>query len=435
MTNPPSLSSNRSSFLFLAGLAVAAGLAISGDGLQRYFYMQGGAEIPMAEAYVRPPTQQLTADDRHAARVAWRYFERNYRPESGLVDSVAGFPSGTLWDQGSYLFALLSAKALGVIPAAQFHERAASLLAALERLPLFDNKLPNKVYHSQTLEMVDYKNAAVPDGVGWSALDVARLLTALRVLEQRNPTYGPQIRQLLNRWDLSSIASAGRLQGAEREGDDIIYRQEGRIGYEQYAARATALWGLDTLAAGSARGIMEWQEISSVDVPIDLRRASTFRSITPTLSEPYFLQGLELGFDQEGAALARRVYQAQENRHTETGQMTMVSEDNINQAPYFLYSSVYSNGSEWAVVSEDGEHYPELRTISLKTAFAWDALFDTDYTQLVRASLSDLETPDGWASGRYEETGEINSVVTANTNAVVLEAIHFRANGPLWSLN
>ncbi|MEY8834264.1 DUF3131 domain-containing protein [Phaeobacter italicus] len=425
---------NRSSLVFLAGLALAAGIAVSGDGLQHYLLSRGGVAIDLDSAYQRQQERSLTPQDIHAAKVAWRYFETNYRSESGFVDAVAGFPSGTLWDQGSYLFALLAAEGLGIIDPGHFGVRVDHLLTALERMPLFDDRLPNKVYDSRSLAMVNYKNDPVPDGVGWSALDNARMLTALRVLEHRRPDHGPRIRALLRDWDLAAMADEGRLQGAQRDGSDVLYRQEGRIGYEQYGARAAAMWGLDTLAAGSARNIMEWYEVSGIDVPVDLRRASAFRAITPTLSEPFFLQGLELGFDREGATLAKRVYAAQERRHRDTGQITMVSEDNVNQEPFFLYSSVYSNGSPWAVVSEDGDLYPELRTVSLKAAFAWDALFATDYTALARSSLADLETDGGWASGRYEVDGRINDVVTANTNAVVLEAIHFIAHGPLWSL-
>ena len=425
---------NRSSLVFLAGLALAAGIAVSGDGLQHYLLSRGGVAIDLDSAYQRQQERILTPQDIHAAKVAWRYFETNYRSESGFVDAVAGFPSGTLWDQGSYLFALLAAEGLGIIDPGHFGVRVDHLLTALERMPLFDDRLPNKVYDSRSLAMVNYKNDPVPDGVGWSALDNARMLTALRVLEHRRPDHGPRIRALLRDWDLAAMADEGRLQGAQRDGSDVLYRQEGRIGYEQYGARAAAMWGLDTLAAGSARNIMEWYEVSGIDVPVDLRRASAFRAITPTLSEPFFLQGLELGFDREGATLAKRVYAAQERRHRDTGQITMVSEDNVNQEPFFVYYSVNSNGSPRAVVSEYGDHYPELRTVSLKAAFAWDALFATDYTALARSSLADLETDGGWASGRYEVDGRINDVVTANTNAVVLEAIHFIAHGPLWSL-
>jgi len=62
-----------------------------------------------------------------------------------------------------------------------------------------------------------------------------------------------------------------------------------------------------------------------------------------------------------------------------------------------------------------------------------DVLYETDYTEMLCDALAGLETDQGWAAGIYEATGEPNSVVTLNTNAVVLEAMHYKAYGPLWS--
>jgi hypothetical protein len=113
----------------------------------------------------------------------------------------------------------------------------------------------------------------------------------------------------------------------------------------------------------------------------------------------------------------------------------MVSEGNISVDPYFVYASVHSNGQDWAVVSKDGTHLPDLRTISVKAAFAWDALYETPYTQSLRLTLSDLASDDGWISGRYEDDERPNQVQTANTNAVILQALHYKHAGPLLSLH
>ena len=40
-------------------------------------------------------------------------FERNFRPETGLVDSMEKYPASTMWEAGSYLMALISAQRLG----------------------------------------------------------------------------------------------------------------------------------------------------------------------------------------------------------------------------------------------------------------------------------------------------------------------------------
>lgn len=425
----------RSSLLFLAGLLLASVLAIRLDGAGQ---VRRGADMPglaetRQEMLVPLAPRALTRADRQAARVAWRYIAANTRPETGFVDSVAGYPSTTLWDQGSYILALCAALRLELIDRAEFDDRIRAALASLARLPLFEGKLPNKAYHTVSLQMVDYDNTPVPGGIGWSALDLARMLAALHVLETRAPAHAPLVRGLLAGWDLQALSDKGELIGAERRGGTTRYLQEGRIGYEQYGARAAALWGLDTIAAISARRILALEQVSRTEVPTDLRRAASFRAITPVLSEPYILMGLELGLDSESRALAARVYRAQEARAAQTGIATMVSEDHVNQSPSFLYSSVYANGAPWAVVSEDGSRHDDLRTVSLKAAFAWDALFGRPYTAGVLSALTDLASDGGWYAGRFEITGEINDVLTLNTNAVILEAIHFKAHGPLSS--
>lgn len=429
--------SYRSSLLFVAGLCLAAGSAVAVDGGWKYQMRSGQLALDLSQPEVLPlqAPRALTKADRAAAERAWRYIEANTRPETGWVDSVAGYPSTTLWDQGSHLLALVAAERLGIIDAGDFGARVDRLLSGFERLPLYDGKLPNKAYDTRSLQMVDYANQPTPEGIGWSALDVARMLMAFRALEKLDPVHGTRIRDLLARWDLPAMAMEGELWGAKTEEGEVRYKQEGRLGYEQYGARAAALWGLDVLQATSARRALDWVEVAGVEVPADLRRADVFRAITPILSEPYMLQGLELGLDSETKLMAERVYLAQEARHRETGLATMVSEDHINQAPYFLYASVYANGAPWAVVTEKGEEHPELRTLSVKATFAWDALYATDYTAMLRERIEGIgEADKGWPAGIYEADGALNDIYTLNTNAIVLEAVHYMAHGPLWAI-
>ncbi len=431
------LSEHRASLVFAGGLLLAAGLAVSLDGGLRYMALSGASKVDYSRdgMYTPAAPRALTTEEARAATIAWAYIRENTRPETGLVDSVAGFPSTTLWDQGSYLLALVSARQLGLVDEGEFHARTRQMLDSFARLPLFDGKLPNKVYDTQTLAMVDYANTPVPGGIGWSALDIARMLAAFRVLERRVPQYGEDIRRLLAEWDLAAMARNGELFGADRQGDEVVLLQEGRMGYEQYGARSAAMWGLDVIQAMSAERALTWEEVSGVDVPVDLRDHTAFMAITPTLSEPYVLQALEFGLDSEALRLAGRVYAAQERRYRQTGQLTAVSEDHVSEAPFFVYSSVYSNGAAWNVVAENGDEHPELRTVSLKASFGWHALFGTEYAETLVSSLSDLGDPArGWAAGIYEEDGAVNDVYTLNTNGIVLQAIHYIANGPLWSV-
>ena len=435
MTQSPKNTANRSSIFFLGGLVIAAGLAVGFDNSAKYFFSMSRGSVSHLDVSTHRPLgpRDLTAADQMAAEIAWAYFENNTRPETGWVDSVAGFPSTTIWDQGGYVLALISARKLELITSSEFSNRLNPMLGGLERLPLFDNRLPNKAYDTRDLSMVDYDNSESVSGVGWSALDVARMLSALRILERLHPDYGGQVRAILSKWDLESMVENGQLVGAIRDGTDTQFLQEGRLGYEQYAARAAALWGLDVVQAISARNVLGWELVSGVHVPIDIRSADAFGAITPTLSEPYILLALELGLDAESKVLAERIYLAQEARYHETGIQTAVSEDHIDQVPHFLYSSVIGNMAPWAVVDESGREYPRLRTVSTKAVFAWDAIYDTSYTSKIRSSLLKLGQADqGWQAGQYELNDQPNDVYTLNTNAVILEAMHYIAHGPLW---
>ncbi len=437
MTASRKRSKHRSSLFFIGGLLAAAGLAIGLDNGAHNLRPAGNLPADLSDAPVHEPLdpRPISAEDRRAAEIAWAYFAANTRAETGWVDSVAGFPSTTLWDQGSYLLALTAACELRIIPDTECDARLERLFAGLETLQLYDGRLPNKVYDTRSLRMVDYDNSISDQGIGWSALDIARMLSALRILERRQPEHADRIRRLLARWDLDAMVENGELIGAWREGGVTQYRQEGRIGYEQYGARAAALWGLDVSRAISLSRVLDWQMVYGIDVPTDLRNRNAFHAITPTLSEPYMLQGLELGLDSEAGVLADRIYRAQEARFAATGHKTMVSEDHIDQAPHFIYSSVLDDGRPWAVITEDGRQYPDLRILSTKAVFAWDALYDTAYTNFLRASLNALADPqNGWRAGIYELDGHLNDIFALNTNAVVLEAIHYTANGPLWQI-
>ncbi len=424
------------SLIFVFGVLVASGIAVSLDGVSTALARSIDRPIPYDTAtFEQAPRQALERADHRAARIAWDFIANNTVPETGWVNSVDGFESSTLWDQGSYIFALVSAMRLGVISREEFDGRFGLFASSLAQIELIENVLPNKVYNTRSLLMTDYSDALRPDGIGWSALDIARLLLALRTVERFAPEFGPQIRTVLAQWNFDAMTKNGQMFGTTREDGVLLSLQEGRIGYEQYGARAAGLWGMDVNRAMSAIPILNWRKIAGVDVPVDARTSARFGTVTPVLSEPYILMGLELGFDAESRLMADRVFAAQHARFEEDGIMTFVSEDHVDEAPHFVYSSVFSNGGDWAVVDIDGRRYDDLRTQSAKATYGWDALFDTDYTNAGLARIQHLARDGrGWMAGVYEETGAWNASLSLNTNAIILEALHFKEFGPLWNV-
>jgi hypothetical protein len=385
---------------------------------------------------MRESAVPLTAEERAWAVTAWKYFENNYRPENGLVNSADRYASTTLWDLGSYAMALLAARDLELIEEPVFMERMGKLLKTLAALPLVDGLLPNKAYHTETLAMTDYNNQPTPKGIGWSALDIARLGVPLTLTAWRYPVFTPEVTQVISHWKLEHAVADGRMQGATRLPDGTLKRvQEGRFGYEQYGAKSFFLFGLDVSRSLRYDTLVDVMKVSGQRVAYDARMPKDHDGThNAVLSEPYLLEAIEFGLTATTLPLARALLQAQQNRFETTGMLTAVSEDNIDRPPYFVYYSVLNDRRPWDAFSPDGKDASDHRALSLKAAVGWAYVFQGDYPDKLREGVKGLFDPErGWYSGRYEKGGAPNKVVTANTNGIVLETLWYRARGPLMS--
>lgn len=373
------------------------------------------------------------APDLDAARTAWRYFERNVHPETGLVSSVEGYPSTTAWDTGSSILAAVAAGELGVVAPDALHLRLEALLGTLERLPLFRGQLPNKAYDAATGRMTDYENRPAPEGIGFSAVDVGRLVSALVALGDRHPELRDRVARVIARWDLCALARGGQLHGVHRDADGRLRSlQEGRLGYEQYAARALALVGVEAPRARSYRAHLAQTRLLGVEVPHDTRDFRRFGAVDALVTEPWALDALELGLDPAAAPLAARVFEVQKRRWQETGVPTALSEDHVDRAPWFMYDAILADGAPWRTVGPDGAPVSGLRSLSTKAAFALATLHPDDpyAAVLLRETAAARDPERGWLAGVYE-AGAPNRALTANTNGVILEAVLYAREGPL----
>lgn len=393
--------------------------------------------VPSSGIPATPAPRALSTQELAWARTAWAYFEKNVDTNTGLAASVAGFPATTLWDSGSYLMALLAASDLGLVEPPSFDDRLAKALQSLGNLPLYAGQLPNKSYDIRSLTMTDYANLPSEAGIGWSALDIGRLVVPLQVIAWQYPKHTDAARAVLARWNTRSLAEGGRLQGmlAAVNGQPAKLVQEGRLGYEQYAARALAPLGLDIALALDYRGQLRLQEVEGIALAVDKRDAARFGAIDAVLSEPWILMGLELGWDAQSREIAWRVYQAQEAHFRRTGILSAVTEDHVDRPPYFVYNAVYAAGKPWMTLSDKGVDAQALRTLSVKAAFGWHALLRTDYTSKLVEAVAPLQDPaQGWWAGRYDEGNAPNKALSANTNAVVLESLAYITRGRLLQL-
>ena len=426
----------RSHIVFLFGLGLAFALVIMLESWKvepPVDEVERAAQLALSDDNPGlPAPTPLEPIERKWAEIAWSYFENNYQPETGLVNSVDNYPSATLWDLGSYLLGMISAHRLNIIDDATFHTRTDKLLESLGKMELFNGQLPNKVYHSQSLAMVEYDNSATDRGIGWSALDIGRFMVPLNVLVWHYPEFTPAARAVVDRWDMNAMLQDEQLMGARLNGDAAELVQEGRLGYEEYAAKAVSLSGRDVSNAMSYINNLHMIDIYGVSIATDSRDPEEFDAHNYVVTEPYVLDGIEFGWDKFSRELAWRVLKVQEKRYLDTGVLTAVSEDNINQPPHFVYNTIFTDGEVWNTITEDGEDASEFRTLSTKAAFGLHILFNTEYTsKLIHRLHDNYDAERGWYSGVYEIDDTPNDIITANTNGIMLETLAFKQFGPM----
>ncbi|WP_417270977.1 DUF3131 domain-containing protein [Celeribacter sp.] len=387
----------------------------------------------------------LTDREFQMAKIAWSYFEKRFQPETGLVNAVGSYPSTTMWDTASYISALVAAKELCIIDKREFDTRATKLLNTLRNLDLYGKEAPNKVYNTETGDKVNYANEA--GEVGMSALDIGRMLVWLRILKERNPYLANSVDNVPMRWNFCNLVDDdGRMFGAFKRGDGSTqYVQEGRLGYEEYAAKGFALWGFDVDRALSPEPL-NYTTIYDVKVPYDGRDPRIFKNQNYVLTEGYILDGLEMGWDLPSdtsydgmtashgwrAEFANRIYLVQQRRYEQTGIITARSEHQVDGKPYFVYDSIFADGYAWNTLDPTGEYQPDRAAVAAKAAVGLWALWDTDYTDLLFESVADLYDPEmGFYEGLYENGNGYIPLQTANNNGIILAALLYKVQGPI----
>ncbi|WP_410216303.1 DUF3131 domain-containing protein [Paracoccus sp. (in: a-proteobacteria)] len=389
---------------------------------------------------------KLTARERAMARTAWTYFEQRFQPETGLVNAVGSYPSTTMWDTASYISGLVAAYELGIIDKRTFDLRANQITRTLRNLDLFRGELPNKVYHTVTGAKVNYANE--PGEIGFSVLDIGRLLVWLKILKERYPYLAPGIDNAVMRWNFcNAVPEDGRLFGSVvNSAGETRYVQEGRLGYEEYAAKGFALWNFDVSAA-LAPEPLTYTEIYDIRVPVDARDPRIFQNMNYVLTESYLLDGLELGWklptdrrnDRPGLAtqgwraeFANRIYLVQQRRFEQTGIMTAKSEHQVVGQPFFFYDAIWAYGFAWHTLDPSDVYQPDRAAIASKAAIGMWALWETPYTNLLLEAVADLSSDEGgFYEGLYENGNGHIPVQSANNNGIILAALLYKEQGPI----
>ncbi|MFA0085695.1 DUF3131 domain-containing protein [Vibrio sp. 10N.261.51.F12] len=428
---------------YLSTLCIA--LAVAGCGNKYNQFSEDIVERKSHWSIPQPRHGELTEKEMDMARIAWKYFENNYQESTGLVNAVNNYPSVTWWDAASYLAGAVSAHQLGIIEKEELDKRLIAFIGTLNKLDLFRGELPNKAYNTQTAAKVDYANQ--PGEIGYSALDLGRLLVWLYIVKQRYPEFAPSIDSAILRWNFCNVVDeTGTMFGALLEKDKPVqYLQEGRLGYEEYAAKGFQLWGFDTSQASDPQPYATIN-LFGYDVPYDTRDPRKLKAHSYVVTESYVLDGIELGWDvtedrtphdadyshEWMAEFALQIYRVQEERYKQTGIITARTEHQLAGAPYFVYDTIYTDGFAWNTISEVGEYLPQYSAVAIKGAMGMWVLWDTEYTDLLFDHVSHSYDRDkGFYEGIYENgTGLINTF-TSNNNGITLEILLYKQQGKL----
>ncbi len=393
--------------------------------------------------YIAPGVGALNPEDIAIANCAWLYFQHNWNDETGLVNSVDGFNSVTMWDQAAAIAALVSARELQIVSASDFEAKMSKMLQTLASMPLYKNELPNKVYNSQTLVPVNYglynSQTLVPvnygqlekrEEIGWSAIDLGRMAIWLKIVGAKYPHFQSMTEAVWQHWQVQRLINKEQIYGATVINGKEHYNQEGRLGYENYAAYGLNLWGLNAKESLDYQSHVGFANLYGKGVPYDLRNHENSGANNYVFSEPYILDGLETGFQALPKAYADRVLAAQQARYQNTQQLTAVTEDYLDRAPDFVYNSLFVNGEPWATITDTQTKYNNLRFLSAKAAIGWHVLYNSIYTrQLFSFVYTNLNSEKGWYNGFYETLKQPNQALTANNNGLILESLLYKQVG------
>jgi hypothetical protein len=368
----------------------------------------------------------LTPREQAWAATAWHYFESNLQPASGLVNAIDTKPTVSMWQVADYLAAMTAARELKLLTPQQFDERFRRVLHFLNAMPLLEDEVPNRTYDPSNWQMIDA--AGKPGVTGGSAIDMGRLLVWLRIVRDRYPSYAEYIDRVVLRWNFCHVMASDALQQG-------MLQHEGRLGYQQYAALGFQLWGFDTTTLSRIERV-ERVNVFGVPLLVDARDPQHPGKLACVEMLPYALLGIELGWhgtDAPFEGLADAVYHAQEQRFQRERVLTARTDHPSSEPPFYVHDAVFAVGSPFNTIDEGGTFHPEKALVATRAAFGMWVLWDKDYTTRLMDVIEPLQRQDrGWFEGRYEQTGGAEELLTASTNATVLEALLYKTTGVLF---
>jgi hypothetical protein len=363
----------------------------------------------------------LTRNERLLAKKALYYLDQNRQTQTGLWDSVQGYPHTTLWDIASGIAGMLSAEALALKPSEQVRDQLRQTLITLKKMPLYKNILPNREYSTQTGRPSGRLSQTQSHGSGWSALDIGRLLIWLKILNQQHQEFAQEVQVIINRWQLGRAVKNGTLYGTNLYRGKEYYRQEGRNGYLQYAATGFDLFG-HPIGLPDLATYLQTVTIAGIALQVDSR------NVPFMTSDPYVLAGIEFGIDPAWNQL-ETIYQLHRKRWLTEHRLFCYAEDAMDKNPWFAYNNLYYYGKAWISVSPSGKVIENPQIFSHKMAYGFSVLFDDAYSKALGRTVLDHSLHfRSIPTGIYADGGS-NTAFNINTNATILVALWYKHRG------
>ncbi|WOT05058.1 DUF3131 domain-containing protein [Shewanella youngdeokensis] len=361
----------------------------------------------------------LNRHDKLLASKAQLYIDKNWNQTTGLIDSVQGYTHATMWDVGSSIGAILALEALELSTLEVTNFRLKKMLKTLYNLPLYKDKLPNRQYNTVTGKPSGRLSKSASNGNGWSALDLGRLYIWLAIIVQHKPHLAADVARITDKWQLDEAVHKGTLYGTKLTSKKEYYRQEGRLGYLQYAATGYRLMGLDVDTAFECERLDE-TEVDDITIKIDPRNL-------PFLTlDSFLLYTIEFSHDESCWNQLRELYDLHEEQFNTSKKLTAYAEDSLSKAPWFLYNNIYYQGEPWYSVSHSGKPFANSQTFSNKAAFAMSVIFDSEYSralanQVTTNSIRHRVIPTG-----LYRNGKTNTAYNINTNSLILVSLWYK---------
>ena len=365
---------------------------------------------------------ELSREELFLAKKAQYYIERNWNPATGLIDSVQGYHRTTLWDIASGIGAILALEKLGLVSAFDSTARLSKTLKTIITMPLYNNKLPNREYSTTSGLASGKLSNTASNGNGWSALDIGRLLIWLEITKHYKPELKPLISLITDKWQLEKAVHKQDLYGELSTKKRQSYRQEGRLGYLQYAAQGYQFIGFDVSSVFTRENTQQISQ-DNIMLYIDQRNLPFFTS------DSYVLQAIELGSPDVWWNQLKPIYQLHKKHYQQTNKLWVFAEDAMNRPPWFSYNNIHIYAQPWLSTTTHGKKIINPQTFSNKIAFAFSVLFDDEFSQqladtVMKNSLLEQAVP----TGIYQDNSH-NTAYNINTNSLILVSLWYKLRG------